>query len=73
MSGICLASRAMVSVRRRRRHVAVSIVPGGGAVERLPLLVGRAHAIEILLGSDDIDAATAERYGPRPRRQSGSG
>ena len=44
-------------------EVAVGIVPGGGAVERLPLLVGRARAIEILLGSDDIDAATAERYG----------
>src|SRR5260370_122818 len=43
-------------------EVAVGIVPGGGAVERLPLLVGRTRAIEILLGSDDIDAATAERY-----------
>lgn len=42
---------------------AVGVVPGGGGAERLPLAVGRARALELLLGSDDIDAATAERYG----------
>src|ERR1700731_618808 len=36
---------------------------GGGGVERLPLLVGRARALEIILGSDDFDAATAAKYG----------
>lgn len=44
-------------------EVAVGLVPGGGAIERLPLLVGRARALEIILGSADFDAATAERYG----------
>jgi enoyl-CoA hydratase/carnithine racemase len=44
-------------------EVAVGVVPGGGALERLPLLVGRARALEIVLGSDDFDAATAEQYG----------
>jgi enoyl-CoA hydratase/carnithine racemase len=44
-------------------EVAVGVVPGGGAVERLPPLLGRARALEILLGSDDLNAATAERYG----------
>jgi enoyl-CoA hydratase/carnithine racemase len=44
-------------------EVAVGVVPGGGAVERLPLLLGRARALEVLLGCDDIDAATAENYG----------
>jgi enoyl-CoA hydratase/carnithine racemase len=39
------------------------ILPGGGGVERLPLLVGRARALEIILGGDDFDAPTAERYG----------
>jgi enoyl-CoA hydratase/carnithine racemase len=39
------------------------IVPGGGALERLPLLVGRSRAIEIVLGADDFDADMAERYG----------
>jgi enoyl-CoA hydratase/carnithine racemase len=37
--------------------------PGGGALERLPLFVGRARALEIILGSDDFDAETAAQYG----------
>src|SRR2546425_5624692 len=37
--------------------------PGGGGTERLPLLVGRGRALEIVLGADDFDGATAERYG----------
>jgi len=44
-------------------EVGCGLIPGGGALERLPLLVGRARAIEIALGSDDFDADTAERYG----------
>jgi enoyl-CoA hydratase/carnithine racemase len=44
-------------------EVGVGIVPGGGAIERLPLLVGRARALEVLLVCDDFDAATAEKYG----------
>jgi enoyl-CoA hydratase/carnithine racemase len=39
------------------------LLPGGGGIERLPLLVGRAKAPEIILGSDDFDAATAAAYG----------
>jgi enoyl-CoA hydratase/carnithine racemase len=44
-------------------EVGVGIVPAGGAIERLPLLVGAARALEIIASSDDFDAATAERYG----------
>src|SRR6185295_13368478 len=44
-------------------EVGAGVLPGGGALERLPLLTGRARALEIVLGSDDYDAATAERYG----------
>lgn len=44
-------------------EVGVGLVPGGGAMERLPLLVGRARALEIVLGGGDFDAMTAERYG----------
>jgi enoyl-CoA hydratase/carnithine racemase len=44
-------------------EVGVGIVPAGGAVERLPGLVGVARAIEIIASSDDYDAPTAERYG----------
>ena len=44
-------------------EVAVGIIPGGGGTQRLPRLVGRARALEIVLGCDDIDAETAERWG----------
>jgi enoyl-CoA hydratase/carnithine racemase len=44
-------------------EVPAGILPGGGALERLPLLAGRSRALEIVLGGDDFDAATAERYG----------
>ena len=44
-------------------EVGVGLVPGGGGMERLPLLVGRARALEIVLGAGDFDADTAERYG----------
>jgi enoyl-CoA hydratase/carnithine racemase len=44
-------------------EVGAGVVPGGGGAEWLPRLVGRARALEIILGSDDFDADTAERYG----------
>jgi enoyl-CoA hydratase/carnithine racemase len=44
-------------------EVAVGIIPGGGATQRLPRLVGRARALEIILGGEDLDAATAEAWG----------
>ncbi len=44
-------------------EVGTGLIPGGGALQRLPLLVGRARSLEIVLGADDFDADTAERYG----------
>jgi enoyl-CoA hydratase/carnithine racemase len=44
-------------------EVGFGLIPGGGALQRLPLLVGRARAIEITIGGGDFDAETAERYG----------
>lgn len=44
-------------------EVGTGVIPGGGGLERLPLLIGRARAMEVILGSDDFDADTAERYG----------
>jgi enoyl-CoA hydratase/carnithine racemase len=44
-------------------EVGVGLVPGGGALEWLPRLVGRSRALEIVLSADDFNADIAERYG----------
>jgi enoyl-CoA hydratase/carnithine racemase len=44
-------------------EVGVGVHPGGGGTERLPHLVGRGRVLEIVLGANDFDGDTAERYG----------
>src|ERR1700731_2545278 len=44
-------------------EVGVGVHPGGGGAERLPHLVGRGRALEIVLGANDFDGDIAERYG----------
>jgi enoyl-CoA hydratase/carnithine racemase len=44
-------------------EVGAGVVPGGGPMARLPRVMGRARALEVLLGADDIPAADAERMG----------
>lgn len=44
-------------------EVPLGILPGGTGTQRLPRLVGRARALEIILAGDDLDAETAERWG----------
>ncbi|WP_439545483.1 enoyl-CoA hydratase/isomerase family protein [Sandarakinorhabdus sp.] len=44
-------------------EVPIGILPGGTGTQNLPRLVGRARAMEIILGGIDIDAETAERWG----------
>jgi len=51
--------RAIVS----QPEVALGIIPGGSGTQRLPRLVGRARALEIILGCDDVPADLAERWG----------
>lgn len=44
-------------------EVGTGLVPGGGSIEVLSTLAGRSRTLEIIIGSDDFDADTAERYG----------
>jgi len=44
-------------------EVGAGVVPGGGPMARLPRLIGRGRALEVLLGADDIPGDLAERYG----------
>ena len=44
-------------------EVGAGLVPGGGPMARLPRLIGRGRALEVLLGADDINGELAELYG----------
>ena len=44
-------------------EVGAALVPGGGPMARLPRLMGRGRALEVLLGADDIPGDIAELYG----------
>jgi enoyl-CoA hydratase/carnithine racemase len=44
-------------------EAAIGLVPGGGSTQRLPRLIGRARALEVLVGCNDFSAELAERYG----------
>jgi enoyl-CoA hydratase/carnithine racemase len=44
-------------------EVGIGIIPGGSGCVRLPRLVGRGRALEIILGCGDVPADVAERYG----------
>jgi enoyl-CoA hydratase/carnithine racemase len=44
-------------------EVGVGLVAGGGPMARLPRLIGRGRALEVLLSSDDIGGELAQAYG----------
>ena len=44
-------------------EVGAGLVPGGGPMARLPQLIGRNRALEVLLSSEDIRGEQAEAYG----------
>jgi len=44
-------------------EVGAGLVPGGGPMARLPRLIGRGRALEVLLGADDVNGDLADLYG----------
>jgi enoyl-CoA hydratase/carnithine racemase len=66
-SELALASDMRFASRERailsQWEVGAGLVPGGGPMARLPRLVGRGRALEVLLGADDIPGDLAELYG----------
>lgn len=44
-------------------EVGFGLAPGGGSTQRLPRLIGRARALEVLLTAQDFSAVDAERMG----------
>jgi enoyl-CoA hydratase/carnithine racemase len=66
-SELALACDMSFASREKTRlsqwEVGVGMVAGGGPMARLPRLIGRARALEVLLGSDDIGGELAQAYG----------
>jgi len=44
-------------------EVSSGIIPGGGGSARLPRLIGRGRALEVIMSCEDFSAELAERYG----------
>ena len=51
------------SAKLGQPEVKLGIMPGYGGTQRLPRLVGRGRALEMLLSGEPIDAAEAHRIG----------
>jgi enoyl-CoA hydratase/carnithine racemase len=58
---MCFASREKAVLSQW--EVGVGLVAGGGPMARLPRLMGRGRALEVLLSSNDIGGELAEAYG----------
>jgi enoyl-CoA hydratase/carnithine racemase len=66
-SELALASDMRFASRERallsQWEVGAGLVPGGGPMARLPRLIGRGRALEVLLAANDINGDLAELYG----------
>jgi enoyl-CoA hydratase len=59
----CTVRYASENAKLGQPEVKLGIIPGYGGTQRLPRLVGRGRALELLLAGDPVDAAEALRIG----------
>ena len=59
----CTIRLASPNAKLGQPEVKLGIVPGYGATQRLPRLIGRGRALDLLLSGDAIDAGEAHRIG----------
>jgi enoyl-CoA hydratase len=59
----CTVRFASENAKLGQPEVKLGIIPGYGGTQRLPRLVGRGRALELLLSGDPIPAAEAHRIG----------
>lgn len=59
----CTVRFASPNAKLGQPEVKLGIVPGYGGTQRLPRLVGRGRALEMLLSGEPVDAAEAHRIG----------
>jgi enoyl-CoA hydratase/carnithine racemase len=59
----CSIRIAVESAKFGQPEVALGLVPGGGGTQRLPRLVGKGRALQLILGGEMITAQDAYRMG----------
>ncbi len=59
----CTVRFASENARLGQPEVKLGIVPGYGGTQRLPRLIGRGRALELLLSGEPVSAAEAQRIG----------
>ncbi|REG52115.1 short chain enoyl-CoA hydratase [Paraburkholderia sp. BL6669N2] len=59
----CTLRLATVHAKFGQPEVKLGVIPGFGGTQRLPRLVGKGRALQLILTADTIDAAEAHRIG----------
>jgi enoyl-CoA hydratase len=59
----CTIRIAVESARFGQPEVKLGLIPGGGGTQRLPRLVGKGHALHLILSGEMISAQEAYRIG----------